>query len=77
MNVFTTIFVWIEPRAYVVAATVLTWQVVKWSQRYSELALTAHADLTGTAAVIGAVSAVAGAVQAFAFKHYLDSRGPQ
>lgn len=60
---------------YVVAATVFTWEVFAWARHYADSALTAKADLTGTAAVIGAVSAVAGAVQAFAFKHHIDSRG--
>lgn len=82
----TAFFVWLETRldqgawarrAYLVAATVLTWQVVKWAQHYAELALAKGADGMGTATVIGAVSAVVGAVQGFAFKHYLDSRETQ
>lgn len=60
---------------YVVAATVFTWQVMRWAEHYAEAALAAKADLMGAAGVIGAVSGVAGAVQAFAFKHHLDSKG--
>lgn len=83
MNPITRAFLWVETRldqgawarrGYLVAATVMTWQVMCWSMRYAEAALVAKADMPGTAAVIGAVSAVAGAVQTFAFKHYLDSR---
>lgn len=83
MNPLTAAFLWIEERldkgawarrAYLVAATVLTWQVVNWAQRYAEAALAKNAEGVATAAVIAAVSAVAGAVQGFAFKHYLESR---
>ena len=83
MNPLTQILVWIETRldqgawarrAYVVVATCFTWNVMAWSERYAEAALAAKLDPVGTAAVIGAVSAVAGAIQTFAFKHYLDSR---
>lgn len=60
-------------RIYVVAATVLTWTVTLWSMRYAELnAIRPGIDV---AAVIGAVSAVPGAVVAFAFQQYLQSKG--
>jgi hypothetical protein len=83
MNPLTQIFVWIEERldkgawarrAYVVIATCFTWNVMAWSEHYAEVALVAKMDGLSTAAVIAAVSATAGVIQTFAFKHYLDSR---
>lgn len=58
---------------YVAVATVFTWNVTEWARHYAELALAAKADPTGTAAVIGAVSACAAAIQTFAFKHALEN----
>lgn len=59
-------------RGYVVAATVLTWQVSLWAMRFAE-----SSDKPGLeiAAVVTAVSAVPGAVVAFAFNQYLASKG--
>lgn len=83
MNSFTKLLKWAETRMdegawfrrfYVVAATVLTWQVVSWSFQFSREALAAKADLLGVAAVIGAIGTIAAAVQGFAFKQYLDSK---
>lgn len=75
-------FVWIEQRLeigywfrriYVIAATVLVWMVTAWAMRYAE----ANAMRPGidVAAVIGAVSAVPGAVVAFAFQQYMSNKG--
>ena len=60
-------------RAYVIAATVLTWQVTLWAMRFVE----ANADKPGLeiAAMVTAVSAVPGAVVTFAFNQYLASKG--
>lgn len=77
----TRCFEWVERRLeegkwfrrlYVVAASGLMWQVTIWAMRYAE----ANASRSGVdiAAVIGAVSAVPGAIVAFAFKQYMESR---
>lgn len=60
-------------RIYVVAATVLTWLVTAWAMRYAEM--NAARPGIDVAAVIGAVSAVPGAVVAFAFQQYMQQRG--
>lgn len=82
MNRLTAIFTWIEARLdegawfrrlYVVAATVLTWQVTLWAMRYADV--NAARPGMDTAAVIAAVAAVPGAVVTFAFNAYLQSRG--
>lgn len=59
-------------RFYVIAASVLTWQVTLWAMHYAEM--NAARPGIDVAAVIGAVSAVPGAVVAFAFQQYLISR---
>lgn len=59
-------------RGYVIAATVLTWQVTLWAMRFAEL--NAAKPGLDVAAIIGAVSAVPGAVVAFAFQQYMASR---
>lgn len=77
----TDAFKWVETRlhegewfrrAYVVAATVLTWQVTLWAMRFAE----ANAGRPGleVAAMIAAVSAVPGAVVTFAFNQYLQAK---
>jgi hypothetical protein len=77
----TAAFEWVETRLdrgmwfrrlYVLAATVLTWQVTLWAMRFAEV----NAARPGleVAAIIGAVSAVPGAVVAFAFQQYVNSR---
>lgn len=60
-------------RIYVIAATVLVWICTRWAMGYAD----ANAARPGidVAAVIGAVSAVPGAVVAFAFQNYMQSRG--
>lgn len=78
----TRAFMWVEARLdegkwfrriYVVAATALVWSVTLWSMRYAEMnAIRPGIDV---AAVIGAVSAVPGAVVAFAFQQYMQQRG--
>lgn len=79
---FTEAVKWVETRlhegawfrrAYVVAATVLTWSVTNWAMRFAET----NADRPGleVAAMIAAVSAVPGAVVTFAFNQYLASKG--
>lgn len=82
MNRVTAIIMWVEARLdegkwfrriYVVAATVLTWQVTWWAMRYAEV--NAARPGIDVAAVIGAVSAVPGAVVAFAFQQYMAARG--
>jgi hypothetical protein len=60
-------------RGYVVAATVLTWQVTLWAMRYAEI--NAARPGIDTAAVIAAVAGVPGAIVTFAFNAYLQSRG--
>lgn len=61
-------------RGYVVMATGLTWQVTLWAMRYAETSTrTSGSDI---ALIIGAVVAPTGTVAAFAFKQYLESRGP-
>lgn len=75
------VFAWVEARlaagwfqyGYIAIATIFTWQVMKWAEHYAEAALAAKADGLGTAGVIGAVSAVAGFVQGFAFKHHTEN----
>jgi hypothetical protein len=78
----TNAFRWIETRLeegawfrrlYVVAATVLIWNVTRWAMGYAE----ANASRPGldVAAIIAAVSAVPGAVVTFAFNQYLSTRG--
>lgn len=82
MNRITAIILWIEERLdkgawfrrfYVIAATCLTWSVTVWAMRYAEV--NAARPGIDVAAVIGAVSAVPGAVVAFAFQQYMTSRG--
>lgn len=77
----TLFFEWLETRLdkgawfrrlYVVAATILTWEVTLWAMRFAEV--NAARPGIDIAAVITAVSAVPGAVVAFAFKQYLESR---
>lgn len=77
----TKFIIWVERRLdeggwvrriYLVFATVLTWHVIQWSMNYADKM--AGKSGTDVALVIGAVSAVAGAVQTFAFKNYLESR---
>lgn len=82
MNVVNALLSWIETRlaagwfqyGYIGIATCMTWEVVHWAESYAATALAAKADMQGTALVIGAVSAVAGGVQAFAFKHHLENK---
>lgn len=80
MNAVNAVFTWLEARlaagwfqyGYVGVATCLTWEVVRWAEGYAAAALAAKADGLATTGVIGAVAAVVGAVQAFAFKHHVD-----
>lgn len=58
-------------RIYVVAATVLTWQVTLWAMRFAETSDKAGVDI---AAIIAAVVAAPSAVTGFAFSSYLGSR---
>lgn len=77
----TRLFEWLERRldeggwvrrAYLLLATGMTWRVIEWSMVYADRnAARPGADV---AMVIGAVSAVVAAVQAFAFRQYLESR---
>lgn len=76
----TDAFRWLETRldegawfrrGYVIAATVLTWEVTLWAMRYAELSSRPGIDL---AAIIAAVSAVPGAAVTFAFNQYLQAR---
>lgn len=77
----TRAFKWVETRLeegawfrrlYVVAATCLLWRTTLWAMGYAE----ANASRPGldVAAVIGAVSAVPGAIVTFAFNQYLTTR---
>lgn len=61
-------------RAYVVAATVLTWQVVYWSFQFAKEALAAKADLIGVAAVLAAINGGVSLVQSGAFRQYLEAK---
>jgi hypothetical protein len=79
-RILTKFFEWIETRLdkgawfrrlYVIAATVLTWQVTLWAMRFAEVSTK---DGFQIAAIIGAVAAVPGAVVAFGFQQYLNSR---
>ena len=60
-------------RGYLAATFVMTYQTMQWAMRYADV--NAARPGTEVAVVIAAVSTVVGAVQAFAFKQYLDSRG--
>jgi hypothetical protein len=75
-------FDWIETRldkgawfrrGYVIAATILTWQVTLWAMRFAESSTRPGSDV---ALIIGAVVAAPGAVATFAFGQYLNSRAP-
>lgn len=77
----TAFFEWIETRldrgawfrrCYVLGASVLVWHVTHWAMRFAE----ANAARSGAdvALVIGAVSAVPGAVVAFAFQQYMAAK---
>lgn len=81
MAFVTQVFEWVETRLdrgawfrrfYVIAATVLVWTVTRWAMHYAEM--NAARPGIDVAAVIGAVSAVPGAVVAFAFQQYMASR---
>ena len=58
-------------RGYVVAATVLVWQVTLWAMRFAEVSQRPGIEV---AAIIGAVVAAPSALTTFAFAQYLQSR---
>lgn len=51
-----------------------TYGLTKWGAHYADAALVAKADLTGTAATIGAVTGIPLALLTLLFKYYVDSR---
>lgn len=59
-------------RASLLFCAFLTWETLHWAMRFADM----HTDKPGieVAAVIGAVSAVVAALQAFAFRDYLNSK---
>ena len=76
----TKLFEWIEQRldeggwirrAYLVAATVMTWKMTVWSMLFAE---TSKLEPIGMAAVLTAIGVPIAAIQSFAFKAYLESR---
>lgn len=80
MDRLTNAFRWLETRldeggwvrrAYLLAATVMTWRVTEWAMGY---VTTSKLPGLEQAAVIAAVTAPSAAVAKFAFDAYLDSR---
>jgi hypothetical protein len=76
----TKLFEWLEKRldeggwvrrAYLVAATVMTWHFVLWAMKFAETSARSGGDV---AMVIGAIGVPLSAVTGFAFNHYLASR---
>lgn len=83
MNLVTQGFQWIEARLdagawvrrWIVVFTLFeTYTLTKWGAHYADLALTAKADLTGTAATIAAVAGIPLALLTLLFKSYVESR---
>lgn len=58
-------------RIYVVAATVLTWQVTIWAMKFAAESARPGVDV---AAIIAAVVSAPSAITGFAFSSYLGSR---
>lgn len=80
MNWLTRCFLWVEVRLdngawfrrlYVIFATVLSWNVIKWSMHFAE---TSNLPGVEVAAIIAAVTASVAAIQTFAFTDYMKSR---
>lgn len=76
----TLIFLWLEARldeggwvrrAYLVAATGMTWNFVLWAMKFAETSPRTGGDV---AMVIGAIGVPLSAVTGFAFQNYLTSR---
>jgi len=76
----TKLFEWLEVRldeggwvrrAYLVAATAMTWKMTVWSMGFAE---TSKIEPIGMAAVLTAIGVPVAAIQSFAFKAYLESR---
>lgn len=64
----------ISVRTTVLGVTVwMTWRITVWAIAFSNLWLLADKDGLQTAAVVAAITAPFAALQAFAFKLYVDS----
>lgn len=79
----TQVFLWIEQRldagswfrrAVVVFTLILTYRLTNWSTLYAVTAITAKADLIGTAGVITAVAGIPLGLLTLLFNKYVDSR---
>ena len=66
---------WVR-RGFLGLSVIATWKTMLWCFDYATASALAGRAGIDTAAVIGAVSAVPGALVTFAFKWYLESRGP-
>jgi hypothetical protein len=82
MDKITGFFSWVETRldeggwirrAYLVAATAMTWNFVLWAMKFAEVSPRPGGDV---AMVIGAIGVPLSAVTGFAFQNYLTSRKP-
>ena len=76
----TKLFEWLETRldeggwvrrAYLVAATVMTWKMTVWSMGFAE---TSPRNGTDVALIIGAIGVPLSAFTGFVFKVYSDSK---
>lgn len=83
MTAITNAFVWVETRldagawvrrGIVVFTLFETYTLTKWGAAFAETAIATKADLTGTAATIGAVAGIPLALLALLFKSYVESR---
>lgn len=79
----TNVFLWIEQRldagawfrrGIVIFTLVLTYRLTSWSTVYAITAITAKADLVGTAGVITAVAGIPLGLLTLLFNKYVDSR---
>jgi hypothetical protein len=78
----TRLFEWLETRldeggwvrrAYLVAATVMSWKFILWAMAFAE---TSPRPGTDVAMIVGAIGVPLSAVTGFAFTAYLNSRKP-
>jgi hypothetical protein len=58
-------------RGYVVAATYLSWETIRWSMHFAEVSTRPGSDI---ALIIGAITASVTAIQGFAFKQYMETK---
>lgn len=61
-------------RGLAISILLFTFKLTEWGARFAEAALGSKSDLTGTAAIIGAVAAIPLALLTLLFNNYSEKR---